>query len=145
MCNKKNVQDAINIMERAGKVDMGKWQQTHFSSPDETGPVGSESELHEYGMTACFGGWLAVSPEFKAVGGSAGDRGEPALEVPGLGRVSGHMAVSEYLGVSFSLARKLTVLTEIDLGGSFYGKLDSEVTNQDVIEKLKLILSGELK
>ncbi|PHQ82933.1 MAG: hypothetical protein COB69_00345 [Phycisphaera sp.] len=37
-------------------------------------------ELHNYGMTACAGGLLALSPEFQALGGSISSVGSPIFE-----------------------------------------------------------------
>ncbi len=133
MCNKKNVQDAINIMERAGKVDMYDWQNIH-----EGVSASTEEELHTCGTAACFAGWVAVSPEFKAFGGRVCKVGAPLGPTGSYGEV----AIGEYLGIDRKLAEKLTF---IDGGYELYGKRVEDVTKEDVIEKLKLILSGELK
>ncbi len=133
MCNEKNVQDAINIMERAQKFSMHYWQVVAYGSACET-----EAELNECGMAACFGGYIAVSPEFKAAGGTVSE----VDGAPMLGRESGYFAIAEYLGVDFDLAARLTACNTD--GFPFYNKSLRKVTNQDVIEKLKLILNGEL-
>ena len=133
MCNEKNVQDAINIMERAQKFSMHQWQEVADGSACET-----EAELNECGMAACFGGYIAVSPEFKVAGG----RVDLYSGVPILGRENGYFAIAEYLDIDFDLASRLTACNKDEV--PFYNKSLRKVTNQDVIEKLKLILSGEL-
>lgn len=68
MINKERVQLAINVMERAGKVDMGVWQSDvlfHRAKAKTT-----EEEIHACGSAACFAGWLAVSSEFQSTGGT---------------------------------------------------------------------------
>lgn len=73
MINKDRVQQAINVMERAGVVNMLSWQHSKYKD----GICSSESELHQCGNTACFAGWLAISPEFRETGGKVGHIGEP--------------------------------------------------------------------
>lgn len=76
MINLERLNQAISVMERAGKVSMGTWQGGEF-----TDCATSESELHSCGNTACFAGWVAVSPEFQAVGGHVGTSGWPCFGV----------------------------------------------------------------
>ena len=75
--NKKHIQIVIDVMTRVrdqGRAfDFSQWQG--FDYGDD--PVITERELHTCGSPACVGGWLAVSPEFAAVGGSVGECGQP--------------------------------------------------------------------
>ena len=144
MCNEKNVQDAINVMERARKFDLSTWQEgADFYA------ITTEAELNSCGMAACFGGYIAVSPEFKAAGGEVSRfSGRPIICANDF-TVGGHEAIAVYLGINDTLAAKLTACTTYEDGENdgynFYGKSIKDVTKEDVIEKLKLILSGELK
>lgn len=61
MINLERLEQAIAIMRRAGIVKMSDWQSGE--------PLKTESEIHTCGTAACFAGWIAVSPEFKAAGG----------------------------------------------------------------------------
>ena len=46
--NLERLQQAINLMKRAGKVDMTDWQSGEI--------VETESEIHSCGTAACFAG-----------------------------------------------------------------------------------------
>lgn len=75
MINLERLNQAIAIMGRAGKVRMGTWQGVN-ALECATG----EDELHQCGNSACFAGWVAVSPEFQAVGGRVGISGWPCFD-----------------------------------------------------------------
>ena len=68
--NLERLQQAINLMKRAGKVYMGTWQYNYPAYTDE-------KTLHNCGTPACFAGWLAVSPEFQEAGGTVHPSGSP--------------------------------------------------------------------
>lgn len=85
--NLERLQQAINIMERAGKVDMTDWQSGEI--------VETESEIHSCGTAACFAGWVAVSPEFKEAGGVT----HPVSGAPILNIFSGCSAIVAWLEV----------------------------------------------
>lgn len=85
--NIERLNQAINIMKRAGKVDMTDWQSGEI--------VETESEIHSCGTAACFAGWVAVSPEFKEAGGVT----HPVSGAPILNIFSGYLAVVDWLGV----------------------------------------------
>jgi hypothetical protein len=76
--NKTNVIKAIAVMERV-KERGDSFSMRHWQFPrEEFGRAcTSEDDLHECGMPACFGGWIAVSPEFMADGGSVSSKGAP--------------------------------------------------------------------
>lgn len=78
--NKSNVQKAIKIMlrviSRKDSFDMSRWQQTPAGETKLT-----EADLHTCTSAACFGGWVAVSPEFIEDGGNAtSSLGEPVYK-----------------------------------------------------------------
>lgn len=81
------LEQAIAVMKRAGKVDMGSWQGCG------AGIQRTEAELHTCGNTACFAGWLAVSPEFQEAGGKVG----PVSGTPTFKGETGTQAVIEWL------------------------------------------------
>lgn len=139
--NKTNVLAATEIMKRArGRVDMNQWQSTAKS-----GKVASnESELHGCGNTACFAGWVAVSPEFQESGGFVDIKGIPSLRCDNYLWI-GEEAIASWLGIDLSLANKLVFGDQnLDSYSDFYDKWWDEVTADDVIKKLELILNGEL-
>lgn len=85
--NIERLNQAISIMKRAGAVDMTNWQEETFIRCATT-----EANLHTCGNTACFAGWVAVSPEFKAAGGRVGTSGCPYFDL-----CIGHNAINRWL------------------------------------------------
>lgn len=153
--NIANIDTAIAIMKRAAKhnrIDMRSWQtrQNRNSNIATT-----EAELHACGNTACFAGYVAVSPEWKAAGGTIGGSGTPLLLLwPDISShyAIGKSAIAAWLGIRQRLAESLvcgdTYLMKDIINyqhSSFYDKPWKEVTAEDVIAKLELIKSGELK
>lgn len=101
--NLERLNQAIAVMKRAGKVFMGDFQ---------TGSVSvvatDEITLHTCGNSACFAGWLAVSPEFQAAGGVVGFDGSPLYKYSMLGGSS----VAEWLETDNTTAIELLVYGE---------------------------------
>lgn len=127
--NKRNVLKAIAIMKRAKNLEMLAFQ----SRAHGRGFVGTEEELHMCGNTACFAGYIAISKEFKEDGGECRD-GSPFFN----GELE-EEAIRQWLDISIDLASGLVY-------GEVYSPIPfSEVKPKHVIEKLELILSGELK
>lgn len=143
--NEANVKVAIAIMERArGKVDMTCWQGSAV-------PAATEADLHACGNTACFAGWIAVSPEFHASGGfSDEDTGEPRVQNAEGFYMGGVYSIADWLGVDAGIAYSLVhgrcepECEENVLFSHFYNKPWVDVNADDVIAKLQLILAGEL-
>lgn len=148
---------AIAIMRRAQNLNMTYWQRLnynpHYPRPnlgtDLPRVVSTEEELHACGNTACFAGYVAISPEFKADGGRVGVVGEPVLKDIESKyiwiRVS--KVIAQWLGITEKEADNL-VQGDTFIGGNekrptlvcrFYGKEWSKVTPQDVIEKLEIL------
>ena len=117
-------------MQRAGEVNMVKWQSG--------GRLGAtEEEIHICGTAACFAGWIAVSPEWKADGGTVGYSGAPEKDT-----YLGRMSIAYWLEIPHDLAGSIVlgdtfVQTSLRRRYSlFYNKSWSEVNKEDVLSKL---------
>lgn len=82
---------AIEIMRQAQNLDMTSWQDGEV--------VGSIVELHSCGNTACFAGYLAISPEWDGEVTKSGQPYYPHSEERVFSLV-GANAVNEFLGMS---------------------------------------------
>lgn len=104
--NIERLNQAIAIMKRAGTIDMSFWQGETFDT------CHTESELHSCGNSACFAGWVAISPEFVKVGGKhLPDSGAPIFNE----RMS-HYAISEWLEAEDELHKEVIELLVIGEG-----------------------------
>lgn len=144
----KQLDKAIKIMKRAkGKIDMD-WFQHGDSNLCTT-----EKELHACGNTACFAGYVALSKEFHADGGSIYMDGK-SPEFKGLNQ---ELAIAEWLHISHEEATDLVygdtihpgvfneTTGEAEYHSKYYNKNFHKVTEKDVISKLqelKLKYSG---
>jgi hypothetical protein len=135
MINKVRLQKLIDVMQRVadgGKsFDLGNWQDVehgHIKGQN----VSSEKELHACGMSACVGGYLALSSEFRKEGGSVNHWGAPAIKGS-----SGYNAVEIYLECSDVTAE---CITNPDYAEEFYGFHHSQVTPEIVVDRLKDLL-----
>ena len=88
--NIERLNQAISIMKRAGTLDMTNWQEETFIRCATT-----EATLHTCGNSACFAGWVAVSPEFQEAGGEV----HPDYGFPIFGKLSGASAICAWLDV----------------------------------------------
>jgi hypothetical protein len=127
----KNIEKAIAIMKRAGEVDMEAWQGVWQE------PVYTEEAAHECGTVCCLGGWIALSPEFHADGGSAGRYGEPIIVVNKI-TYANYEAIAEWLDISENKAAALCMV----LGDSAYEM--AEPSKEDVIAVLEKMLEKHL-
>lgn len=145
--NTERVQAAIAVLKRVvarnDNFDMSNWQQ--MSSDDEYGneeefsALSDEAELHRCGMAACFGGWLAASPEWKKDGGTMDASGGPYFD-DGNELLFGSDAIAAWLGIENWTAANLTCSAISQYGKSdFYGKPVYAVTARDVIGKLEAL------
>lgn len=133
--NRQNIKAAIALMKRAGaSVDMANWQTP---ADRVTGIKLTEEDLYACGNKACFAGFVAVSPEFKASGGTCSCRGSPQFQ----GK-DGHCAISAWLDIPMHTAYNLVTGNVYNLKhySHFYGKPWPEVTNKDVIAELRKLL-----
>lgn len=129
--NKDNVQKAINVMQRVvdqnRAFDISRWQEGDSSCIQET-----EGLLHTCGMAACFGGWVAVSPEFQADGGWVGLKGMPAIS----GTSAGASTIAKWLGIPTGAANNLTgVFQRLYWGDELISERHT-VTAQEVLDVL---------
>ncbi len=75
--NKDNIQITINILKRAQNFNIRSFQDHEGFTA-----VGTEEELHRCGNTACIAGYIAISPEWHSLGGTADDDGCPIKDGP---------------------------------------------------------------
>lgn len=135
MPNTKRVQQAIDIMRRAKNLSMERYQ---FPSGDLDRFVYTEKELHACGNSACFAGYVALSSEFQADGGIMSQEGAPIFN-----EKSGEDALALWLEITNDLAYDLVYGSELRTE-DFYPVEFAKVKPHHVIEKLELILAGEL-
>ncbi len=152
--NVENINKAIAIMERVpqGRLRMTAWQCGDHGW--DTLPVRTEEELHACGNKACFAGYVAISPEWKADGGEVCANGAPVILTkeyppPPIRVLTGTHAIAYWLDISRDLAAALVTghLTEIgrtDPYSHSYKKRWADVEPADVIEKLLSIKEGRL-
>lgn len=142
--NIERIDNAIELMQNAKALDMRAWQGDGAGDIPDT-VANSIDELHSCGNTACFAGYVALSPMFKEWGGEMLISGKPYY-ADGFGEVG---AIAAYLEISNLLAHDLIHgAVEFQVHGffsQFYDKLWRKVTPQDVIDKLKAIKRGELQ
>lgn len=124
--NIANIDKAIAIMRRAQRLDMTFYQ-------DGEGICETEEGLHACGNTACFAGYVAISPEFRADGGEVMLAGMPYFR-----RSSGPEAIARWLDISVHEASQFVL--GID---DFYHPVPfHEVEPHHVIEKLEALKNG---
>ena len=127
----------IKVMQRVvdGEYtfDMNSWQKDDGRPRHKT-----EKSLHTCGSPACFGGWLAISPEFKRAGGKMGGTGSPRFK----GRYRGE-AITGYLGLPFTGygSTEFGDLVARDkvgnLYGNLYGDIKGKISARNVLTRLK--------
>ena len=149
--NRERIEQCIDMMKRAKNLNMLTFQ----GCKDENPVCDNISQLHACGNTACFAGYLAISDFFKRAGGEVSETGSGApvytpLYDTGYGwEHRGSSAVAEFLGIGYEIASDIVNgINESEQEGSycsFYGKDFEDVTPEDVIQKLQMILDGELQ
>ena len=140
--NIENMRSAINIMKRAGKIDMRKWQE--IKNGDKA--LGSEEELHYCGTAACFAGWIAVSPEWKKFGGRIDERyGTPYIPIKeNLDKTYySSKAIAYWLDIPKSYSIELCALNTTIKNEEYYGVEINDITKEMVIEKLEEIIEKD--
>lgn len=98
MINLERLEQAIAVMKRAGEVNMNFWQRGGVSE--------TEDDLHSCGNSACFAGWLAVSPEFREAGGGL----HRSSGAPLFGAFFGFRAVIAWLEAEDDLSKEVLEL-----------------------------------
>lgn len=87
---------AVRYMDDPNSFNLGSWSNEKMLGADES------CYSPHCGMSACFGGWLAISPEWRAAGGCAG-------HVPVFGLEIGPGAIAEFLGAARAIGYGLTM------------------------------------
>jgi len=131
--NSSRLKVIIDVMQRAldadKPFDMDTWQGYGI------GASTTEAELHTCGMPACIGGHLAVSPEWKKLGGEVGDGGIPVY----YGAV-GVQAIADYLECDIQCAERIVDPQKTEY---FYKVYSEAVTPQIVVNRLNELLEGK--
>jgi hypothetical protein len=146
--NQGNVESAIAVMKRAGKVSMFKWQ-ARFLTDDRimSDIVKTEAELHTCGTTACFAGWVAVSPEWKAFGGLSDEDGAPYLEE--FKTWGTNKSIAKWLGIRPFTVEMFIFNHDIEDQANnytFYSVPYDQVRAEHVVEKLESLKElGEIE
>lgn len=138
--NVKRIKHAIKLMKKAKNLNMVEWQ----NHEDSGGLAHSVKELHACGNSACFAGYVGISKPFKKAGGRVNSLGDPLFNTQ-----SGSLAISDYFDISYDLADNFVSGGEFEWKddvyvSKFYNKQWKDVTPEDVIKKLEMVLSGEL-
>ena len=108
--NIENIDKAIAIMQRAGRIDMDNWQSSLYVASAKC-----EKVMHSCGTAACFAGWVGVSPEWKDFGGDITRQGEPFLIIDDE-MLDGNASLAKWLGLHIDLMDMLIY----EYGGSVY-------------------------
>lgn len=129
--NKQAFSDARAIMQRVidnnAKLDMRSWQKFKGRNALKT-----FEEIHSCGTAACFGEYVAVSPEFKLAGGFVGCcYGSPIFK----GFV-GFSAISAWLSITHQDSRSLCASAS---SKDIYEKPVKKITPQDVLAALDML------
>lgn len=95
--NRDNIQSTINILRRAKNFNICSFQG-NGGSPIV---VKTEEELHQCGNSACIAGYIAVSPEWHALGNTCTNSGAP--DKPGSSRGAAEL-MAEFWGVPDEVA-----------------------------------------
>lgn len=109
------------VRDRQYAFSIVDWQHTEYIEV-------TEEDLHNCGMPACVGGWLAVSPEFIADGGKA----DELFGYPLFAEFESEYAIKAYLDCDIGLARDICGIGD----PCFYNESNVEVTAADVVNKL---------
>ncbi len=146
--NQEALRQAISIMERVVsgnyRFNMSFWSSRRTpGGRDVDIRLMDENSVHGCGMAACFGGWVGLSPEWRAIGGSVIITGAPVIR----GEVEnfyGADAIAKWLNVDQDVAEVLTCTgVGVDDEGcsNFYGgKKLAQIAPSDVLEKLVTML-----
>ena len=125
--NIDNMNKAITIMQRAGKINMDNWQEDGTNYPEET--------LHACKTAACFAGWIGASPEWAEAGGIIRN-GQPLFEIGLEGSILAEDSLSKWLGLHVDLV--VMLIYEFKAKGySDCGELVYTIYDNILFEKLQ--------
>lgn len=123
--NVHNMLSAIEVMQRADHFYIGWWQEQGIKGIADT-----EDELHRCGTAACFAGWVGVTKEFRADGGTVCSvSGIPRITTPDGVVLDGAAAMAYWLDIPIMDADALC-WTGAD-AWHFYGCKDEEDISSD--------------
>lgn len=133
--NQEHLQIALTVMRRVAEkhypFDMHHWS--------DDGTAKSEDDRVKCGTPACFGGWLACSPEGVSAGLYLEEDGDGGCNVV-YGESDGGYAIANFLDTSQSLAWRLCGMEEYR---KFYGKGKGYITARDVIKQLEKLVAKD--
>lgn len=148
--NIENMNKAIAVMERAklhDSVDMQDWQADTDGYNTSIKAI-TEAELHACGNKACFGGHLAISPEWLSDARNSFDGigGPTRLAKTGI-VLADARSVADWLGIDINVANLFIYYYNDSPGRSFdngedhilYGVPWKEVKAEHVIRELTLL------
>lgn len=143
----------IKVVKRARdsglNFDMNTWQSIinedgKILDTDDIKVVKTEKKAHECGTVCCVAGLLALSPEFKRVGGKVeSDSGRPILD-----GYAGGGAITVFLQATTNIGNDIAGVGSygfiLSQHSNFYKSSLSDLTLDIVIERLeKLLATGE--
>lgn len=120
---------AVQVMERADNLHMPSYQGKQNREYCET-----TEELHKCGNTACFAGYLSLSPEFKAMGLYSSYDGVPAIGER-VAKTHGASAIAIVLHITLDEANRL-----VHGDTNYYPVPFAEVKPHHVITKLEELI-----
>lgn len=113
--NTERIKYAISIMEQAQNLNMRIWQnRTDWDSDYAT----TIEDLHTCGNTACFAGYIAISPLFQEVGGVVVE----VTGTPKLNGMAGEDALLEFFEAPFWMKPFFDALVYGELGTLEFGE-----------------------
>lgn len=121
--NKVRIEYSIGLMREAKNFNIQNYQEPLSSFTIE--------ELHERGASACFGGYIALSPRFQADGGSVGLGGSPNYK-----GLVGPVAIAAWLDIDVSICEDIIYSLPLLEEGGF------RVTPDTIIAILQNVLEG---
>jgi len=132
--NIEHVNIALTVMRRVRdegyRFDMKSYQECVRGAAVKT----SEADLCDCGSAACFAGWLAVSPEFQAIGGGVDNTGIPTYKDEDDAIESGADVIGRFFDIDHWDADNL-------IYPDHYA-LNRGIKPQDVIDKLEALLEA---
>lgn len=132
----------IAIVKRARKAD--KIYMVSFQVGRDATCM-TEASLHSCGNRACFAGYVALSPEWKAYGGGVNPVGKPTYPATQIYDIEPCQNVGQWLGVSSQCLNMLFYSVSVD--GNFhytdfhvvYNKPWEDVNSGDVLKVLNRV------
>lgn len=124
--NKERIKYAISIMEQAENLYMGTWQEVDSHTVATT-----IKDLHTCGNTACFAGYIALSPLFKAEGGVVDSCGEPIM-----GEKRGDEAILKFFEMDEKYTPLMWAIVYGHLGDLFVGEYQDPMKVRDLNDEV---------